>query len=198
MAKDLGIDSNIRIHTDSSACRGICGRTADPPLLSPAPPAAVRRPADVWVPRVVSGFASSSKKILTVTRASLVRHGVSSTPTPLDLLSPVLVPSFFGCSVKFGPSSSRVYHAFRHHAMRLLSTPFFVLTACWEEQSAAVWRSQTAFFGGWLHFPCRSRCCSSMPGSETRPPLDPCRAREPVNKGRLRFEAILTTSHPRD
>ena len=27
MAKDLGIDLKIRIHTDSSACRGICGRT---------------------------------------------------------------------------------------------------------------------------------------------------------------------------
>ena len=26
-AKDLGIDSKIRVHTDSSACRGICGRT---------------------------------------------------------------------------------------------------------------------------------------------------------------------------
>ena len=27
MAKDLGIDLKIRVHTDSSACRGICGRT---------------------------------------------------------------------------------------------------------------------------------------------------------------------------
>ena len=27
MAKDLGIDSKIRVHTGSSACRDICGRT---------------------------------------------------------------------------------------------------------------------------------------------------------------------------
>ena len=27
LAKDLGIDLKIRVHTDSSACRGICGRT---------------------------------------------------------------------------------------------------------------------------------------------------------------------------
>ena len=27
MAEDLGIDTKTRVHTDSSACRGICGRT---------------------------------------------------------------------------------------------------------------------------------------------------------------------------
>ena len=64
MAKDLGIDSKIRVHTDSSACRDICGRTG------------IGKVRHMVVPLLWLQGAVREKKILTkfVSREDLDRH----------------------------------------------------------------------------------------------------------------------------
>ena len=59
----------------------------DPSLLSPAPPAAGRRPADVWVPRGVSGFAEAwDFSVSSLLRSS---HLSSASPSVADVFHDV-------------------------------------------------------------------------------------------------------------